>query len=90
MEEPLVWERGLRQGSTPVQGPCDCMEGHQSPSVLQSVEGGCPLLPQTGEHQTLMDTPLQVRLQAVGVGPEAAEGVGKEMAGACAIGHADL
>ena len=26
-------------------GQCNCMEGHQSPSALQSVKGVCPLLP---------------------------------------------
>ena len=41
---------------TPIQGLCDCVEGHQSPSALQSAEGFCPLLLQTGEHQTPMDT----------------------------------
>ena len=53
------------------------MEGHQGPSALQSVEGVRPLPPQRGEHQTLMDTPLQVRLQAASIGAEAAGGVGK-------------
>ena len=43
---------------TPTQGLWDCVEGNQSPSALQSAEGVCPLLPQTGEYQTLMDTPL--------------------------------
>ena len=51
------------------------MEGHQSPSALQSAEGVHPLLPQTGEHQTLMDTPLQVRVWAASIGAGAAEGV---------------
>ena len=59
---------------TPVQGLHDHMEGHRSPSALQSAEGGQPLLPWTGGCQTLMDTPLQVRLQAASVG---AEGVGR-------------
>ena len=39
--------------------------------------GGSPLLPQTGECQTLMDTLLQVRLWAASIGTEAAEGVGR-------------
>ena len=38
---------------------------------------GCPLLPQTREHQTLTDTPLLVRPQDAGVGAGAAEGVGR-------------
>ena len=48
------------------------MEGHQNPSALQSAERVHPLPPQTGEHQTLMDTPLRVRLRATGIGAEAA------------------
>ena len=40
--------------------------------------GGAHLLPHwTGEHQTLMVTPLQVRPQAIAVDPGATEGVGK-------------
>ena len=74
---PLGWERGLRQGSPPVPGQHDRMKGHQSPSALQSVEGVQPLLPQTGEHQTLMDTPLQVRPRDASIGAEATEGVGR-------------
>ena len=50
-------------GSPPIQGLCNHVEGHRSPSALQLVEGVHPLLPQTGKHQTLMDTPLQVRLE---------------------------
>ena len=61
-------------GSPPILGPHDHVEGHRSPSALQSVKGVHPLLPQTGEHQTLMDTPLRVRLWATGIG---AEGVGR-------------
>ena len=38
--------------------------------------GSPPSSPHRG-HQTLMDTPLQVRLQAAGIGAEAAEGVGR-------------
>ena len=39
--------------------------------------GGHPLPPQTGKCLTLMDTPLQVRLQAASVGAGATEGVGR-------------
>ena len=56
---------------TPIQGLCDFVEGHQSPSAPRSVKEGHPLLPQTGGHQTLMDTPLQVRPQDAGIGAEA-------------------
>ena len=54
MEEPPGWERGLRQGSPPVPGQCNHVEGHRNPSALQLVEGVRPLPPQTGECQTLM------------------------------------
>ena len=37
-----------------------------------------------------MDTPLRVRMQTASIGIEAAEGVGKEMAGAREIGYANL
>ena len=76
MEEPLGWRRGPRQDSPPILGQCDHMEGHRRPSALQLTEGVCPLPPQTRECQTLMDTPLRVRLQATSIGTEAAEGVG--------------
>ena len=39
--------------------------------------GGLPPPPQTGGHQTLMDTPLRVRLQATGIGEGAIEGAGR-------------
>ena len=67
----------LRQDSLAALGQCDHMEGHRRPSALWSVEGVHPLPPQTGEHQTLMDTPLHVRLQVTGIGAEATEGVGR-------------
>ena len=38
-------------------------------------EGGSPPPPWTRGHQTLMDTPWQVRLWATGVGTDATEGV---------------
>ena len=75
MEEPLGWGRGPRPGLPPALGQHNHMEGHQNPSALQSVEGVHPLPPQTGEHQTQMDTPLQVRLQATSIGAEATEEV---------------
>ena len=50
--------------------------GTARPHGLQSAEGIHLLPPQTGEHQTLMDTPLQVRLRATGIGTEATEGIG--------------
>ena len=78
MGDPLGWRKRLRQDLSPVLGQHDHAGGHQRPSALQSAEGVCPLPPQTGEHQTLMDTPLLVRQQATGIGTEAAEGVGKE------------
>ena len=74
----MGWRKRLRQGLSPALGQHDHVGGHQRPSALQLAEGVCPLLPQTGEHWTLMDTPLQVRWQATSIGTEAAEGVGKE------------
>ena len=47
-EEPLGWERGLRQGSPPIPGQCNHAEGPQSPSALQSVEGFTPIFPRQG------------------------------------------
>ena len=73
----MGWGRGLRQDLPSMLGQHDHTEGHRSPSALQLVEGIFPPPPQTGEHQTLMDTPLQVRLQAPDIGTEATEGVGK-------------
>ena len=58
MEELPEWGRGSRQDLLPILGQHNCTEGHQRPRALQSVEGVCPLPHQTGEHQTLMDTPL--------------------------------
>ena len=53
------------------------VDDHLSLSVLLSV-GEVHLLPhQTGEHWTLMITPLQARLQAISVNAGAAEGVEK-------------
>ena len=60
-----------------ILGQCDHAEGHRRPSVLWSAEGVCPLPPQTGECETLMDSPLRVRLWAAGIGAEATEGVGR-------------
>ena len=48
--------------------------GHLSHSVLW---GACLLPHQTGEHPALMVTPLQVRLQAIGIDAGAAEGAGR-------------
>ena len=53
---------------TPCTGPRDCVKSPQSPRALQLVEGVCPPLPWTGGYQTLMDTPLQVRLRATSIG----------------------
>ena len=59
------------------QGEYTSLDEAQSPSALQLVEGVCPPPPQTEGHQTLMDIPLQVRLQATGIGTGATEGVGR-------------
>ena len=60
-----------------MQGLCAHVYDHLSLSVLLSV-GEVHLLPhQTGEHWTLMVTPLQVRLQAIGINAGATEGVGR-------------
>ena len=77
MAEPLGWGRGPRQDSPPILGQCNYTEGHQRPSALQSAEGVHLPPTQTGECQTLMDTPLLVRLWAAGIGAEAAEGAGR-------------
>ena len=66
--------------------PC----GRTLKSQCTMVGGGVlPPLPQTGGCWTLMDTPLQVRLWATGIGTEAAEGVGST-AGTHKIGYANL
>ena len=77
MGEPLGWGRGWRQDPSPMLGQRDHVKGHQRPSALQLVEGVHPLPLQIRECQTLMDTPLQVRLWAAGIATEAAEEVGK-------------
>ena len=77
MGEPWGQGKRLRKDSPAVLGQCDHAEGHQRPSALRSAEGVHPLPPQTGECQTLTDTPLQVRLPATGIGAGAAEGVGR-------------
>ena len=52
--------------------------GRPPKSQYTTVSGGGlpPSFPDQG-HQTLMDTPLRVRLQATGIGTEATEGVGR-------------
>ena len=52
-----------------------CRRPLKSQGTTVSGGGLPPSSPDRG-HQTLMDTPPQVRLQATGIGTEAAEGVG--------------
>ena len=76
--ELLGWGREPRQDPSPVLGQRDHMEGHRRPNAIQLMEGVCPLPPQTGECQTLMDTLLPVRRWVTSIDTEAAEEVGKE------------
>ena len=62
-------------GLPPIQGMCDHAVNHLSPSALSWVEEAHLLPPLTGEHRTLMGTPLQVRPWATGIDRGDAEGV---------------